>query len=341
MLVKQEPPERAKSPWLPAWEAWHGGDRSLRLGVSSCLLGEEVRYDGSHARDRFVTDRLGPWVEWVSVCPEAEAGLGIPRPTIRIVEDEGNQRVLAPKTGEDVTPALERQAAERVPQLADIGLDGFVFKKGSPSCGMSRVAAYRTNGHRANTKAVGFFARAVMQAYPNLPVEEDGRLNDNTLRENFIERVFCRNRWRQLLARGLTPGRLVAFHTAHKMLLRAHNEAGYRRLGQLVARAGELEPGDLARQYEHEFMTTLARHARIKSHVNVMQHALGYMKEHLSALEKRELLTAIADFGAGRIPLVVPITLLGLFIRRHEVGYLSGQLYFEPHPRELMLRNHC
>jgi uncharacterized protein YbgA (DUF1722 family)/uncharacterized protein YbbK (DUF523 family) len=321
------------------WSNWHSGDQPLRLGVSSCLLGETVRYDGGHARDRFVTDTLGLWFEFVPVCPEVEMGMSTPRPTIRLTDEGQGTRLVAPSTGEDFTDRMVAYATKKIAELKALDLDGYVLKKSSPSCGMERIRAYR-NGMPARRNDSGVFARKLMDLWPALPVEEEGRLNDPRLRENFIERVFNRNRWRILNARGLSRRRLVEFHTAHKLLVRAHNEAAYQRLGKLVGNAGKMPDRDLFSAYEAEFQVALRTRATTKKHVNVLQHALGYLKKQLSSVEKREILTAIEDYRGGLLPLVVPLTLLRYNIRRYEVGYLAGQLYLDPHPKELMLRNH-
>ena len=185
------------------------------------------------------------------------------------------------------------------------------------------------------------FAAEFTKRWPLMPVEEDGRLNDSKLRENFIEQIFCRNRWRTLVAGGLTRGRLVQFHTAHKLLIRAHNEAAYRRLGTIVGSAGKNPDSELFSAYETEFQAALATKATAKKHTNVLQHALGYLKNLLEPAEKRELLAAIEDYRVGLLPLVVPLALLRYNVRRYEIDYLQDQLYFDPHPKELMLRNHA
>jgi uncharacterized protein YbgA (DUF1722 family)/uncharacterized protein YbbK (DUF523 family) len=311
----------------------------MRLGASSCLLGEEVRFDGGHCRNRFVVDILGLWFEWVPVCPEMEIGMGTPRPTIRLMADGENVRLVAPKTGEDFTRRMRSYSKKRVRELEKSDLDGYILKKGSPSCGIERLPVSGPKGV-LRRDGVGVYADTLMRLWPGLPVEEEGRLNDAGLRENFIERVFCRNRWRTLKARGLTRGNLVGFHTAHKFLLQAHNEAGYRRLGKLVASAGSIPNRELFTSYEDGLQQVMKTKATKKKHVNMLQHALGYLKRVLEPGEKREILTAIDDFGAGLLPLVVPLTLLRYNIRKHDVDYLLGQLYFDPHPKELMLRNH-
>jgi len=325
---------------LESWSRWHSPELPLRLGVSTCLLGEEVRYDRGHARDRFVTDTLSRWFEFVPVCPEMEIGMGAPRPAIRLVDEGQGTRLIAPSTGEDFTGRMTAFAEKKVHKLMKLDLDGYILKKGSPSCGMERIKTYR-NGMPFKKGGSGLFAAKLLELWPALPVEEEGRLNDPLLRENFIERAFCRNRWRGLVAGGLTRRSLVGFHTAHKLLLLAHNEAAYRRLGKLVGSAGTIEDAELFSRYEVEFQAALRTKATVRRHVNVLQHAQGHLKTLLSAREKREVLIAIQDFANGLLPLIVPVTLMRYNIRRHGVEYLLSQLYFEPHPKELMLRNHA
>lgn len=321
-----------------SWKHWHTDELPLRLGVSSCLLGEEVRYDGGHARDRFVAESLDRWAEWVPVCPEVEVGMPIPRPTIRLVEVGEEQRLIAPSTGADFTAEMQGYSAVRVGQLQAAGLDGYVLKKNSPSCGMERLPVYRGE-QRAHKRGVGLFAAELMRRWPELPVEEEGRLNDPALRENFIVRVFCRNRWRAAAARGWSRSRLVDFHTAHKLLLRAHHEEGYRELGRIVARFGQLPDRELYAAYELEFQATLRHKTSAKANVNVLQHAMGYLKEQLDSAEKQYLLEAIEDYRSGLLPLIVPVSLLRFLIRKFEISYLLDQIYFDPHPKEMMLRN--
>ena len=325
---------------LGCWSHWHGEDQPLRLGVSSCLLGEEVRFDSGHARDRFVTDTLGLWFEYVPVCPEVEIGMGIPRPTIRLVDEGQGMQLVAPSTGEDFTGQMAAFAEAKVAELMKLDLDGYILKKNSPSCGLERIRVYR-NGTPVRRNERGMFAAELTERWPALPVEEEGRLNDPQLRENFIERVFARNRWRTLVGRGLTRRHLVEFHTAHKLLIRAHNETAYRRLGRLVGSAGTIGDRGLFAEYEVEFQGALRTKATVKKHVNVLEHALGYLKTILDTVEKREILTTIKDYRLGLLPLVVPLTLLRYNVRRHDIEYLAGQLYFDPHPKELMLRNHA
>jgi len=322
-----------------AWSDWHEGAGPIRLGVSTCLLGENVRYDGGHKRDAFLVDELGPYVEWVSVCPEVELGMGVPRPSVRLVEVGRELRMLSPDTGEDFTERMRAFAAARVEELRRVELDGYVLKKNSPSCGMARVKVWGFSGPKRRD-GVGLFAQALLAAWPHLPVEEEGRLTDPALRENFVERIFCRNRWRAFQRAGPTRGRLVEFWTAHKLLVRAHDEPGYQRLGKLVGSAKKQGDAALVARFEAEFFDALARHATTRKHTNVLQHAMGHLREHLDAGERAQLAATIEDYRRGLVPLVVPVTLLRFQIQKHSIAYLLGQLYFDPHPKELMLRNH-
>jgi len=311
----------------------------LRIGISACLLGQQVRYDGGHKRDRFLTDTFGLFVEWVPVCPEVEAGFGTPREAMRLVDDDGRLRLVTVKTGIDLTGQLERFARRRVEQLGADDLSGYVLKKDSPSCGVERVKVY--NAHAAPSRSgQGLFAAALCARYPHLPVEEEGRLSDARLRENFVERVFAYRRLRELFTGRWTVGGLVRFHTAHKLTLMAHSVVAYRELGRLVAAASTAKRSDLEGDYTRRFMTALAAIATPRRHTNVLQHMAGYLKTVLDADSKAELQGAIEDYHRGLVPLIVPITLLRHHIRHHGVAYLAGQTYLEPHPRELMLRNH-
>jgi uncharacterized protein YbgA (DUF1722 family)/uncharacterized protein YbbK (DUF523 family) len=321
----------------PSWTKWHD-DEPIRLGISSCLLGAKVRFDGGHKHDRYLTDVLGEWFRWVPVCPEVEIGLGTPRPTIRLVQGGKHPRLVEPKSGEDLTERMEIYSRRRVDELMAKDLDGYVLKRASPTCGMERVKVYTEAGMPVASDA-GVFARILMERWPTLPCEEEGRLNDPMLRERFIEHVFCRHRWRTLVRRGLSRRSLIAFHTAHKLLLRAHNEAGYRRLGRIVASAGTIPDAELFDSYEAEFNAVLSARATRKRHANVLYHVLGYLKQVLDPFEKQEAVALIEDYRKELVPLVVPITLLRHHAAKHDVDYLKGQLYLEPHPRELMLRN--
>lgn len=311
----------------------------IRIGISACLLGQRVRYDGGHKRDAFLADTFGRFVEWVPVCPEVECGLGTPREPIRLVQVGGETRLQAVKSGRDLTALMDRYAAARLARLAGEDLAGYVFKKDSPSCGLARVKVYQDGRLPART-GHGRFASAVVARFPLLPVEEEGRLHDPRLREHFVERVFAYARLQALWQSRWTIADLVRFHTAHKLALLAHAPGAYRSLGQLVAAARSLPRGELARRYATGFMQALSALATRRRHVNVLQHATGHLKHHLDAASRAELRAAIEDYRRELVPLVVPITLVRHHVRVHDVAYLAGQVYLDPHPKELMLRNH-
>jgi uncharacterized protein YbgA (DUF1722 family)/uncharacterized protein YbbK (DUF523 family) len=312
----------------------------IRLGISTCLLGEKVRYDGGHKLDHFLVDVLGKFVEWVPVCPEVEIGLSIPRESLRLVGDPAAPRLIAPKSGTDHTDRMRAWARERLEQLAAMDLCGFVLKKDSPSSGLFRVKVYNQHGMAERTGS-GLFARAVRDRFPLLPLEEEGRLNDLPLRENFIERIFAYYRWTELLRTDPTPGGLVRFHTAHKLTLMAHSPTHYTEMGRLVAKAGTIPWTELSATYGRLFLEGLALLGTRRKHVNVLQHLMGYLKKDLSGDDKQELLALIEDYRQELVPLIVPLTLLRHHLRRHAVPeWVWQQVYLNPYPKELMLRNH-
>ncbi|MCX8071233.1 MAG: DUF523 and DUF1722 domain-containing protein [Candidatus Binatia bacterium] len=317
---------------------WFTAERP-RIGISACLLGKPVRYDGGHKRDPFLTETFGQFVEWVPVCPEVELGLGVPRPTLRLEADETGVRLRVPSTGADLTAAMQRWADKKLRALAGEQLSGFVVKKDSPSCGMERVRVYQGSGapRRGGT---GLFTAALRAAWPLLPVEEEGRLHDPRLRENFVERVFAYQRLQRMFRGRWSVGQVVAFHTAHKLQLLAHSPRLYRELGQLVAHVREFSREEFRARYAEQFMRALQTLATPARHTNVLQHMMGYLREHIDGEARAELVQLIGEYRRGLVPLVVPLTLLNHFVRRHRIAYLLGQTYLEPHPRELMLRNH-
>ena len=314
-------------------------EEKIRLGISSCLLGERVRFDGGHKLDRFLTETLGRYVDYVPVCPEVEIGLPTPREALRLVGQPDAQRLVFSRSGEDLTERMTAWAEKRVRELEKENLCGFIFKAKSPSSGMERVRLYDRNGVPKKT-GVGLFAKVFMVHFPLLPAEEEGRLHDPRLRENFIETIFALKRWRELLARGKTAGGLIDYHTRHKLLMMAHSPDIYRQMGKLVATAGNTELEVLYRTYLALLMKGLRLLATVPKHVNVLQHVLGYFKQQLSAAEKQEMLSVIESYRARQVPLVVPITLLNHFVRKYDQPYLRQQVYLNPHPLELRLRNH-
>jgi uncharacterized protein YbgA (DUF1722 family)/uncharacterized protein YbbK (DUF523 family) len=310
----------------------------IRMGVSSCLMGEKVRYDGQHKHDSYVTGTLGRWFEFVPVCPEFELGLGVPRESMRLEGDPEHPRLITNKTRRDLTEPMLAWCDERLKGLEQENLGGFIFKSKSPSSGMERVKVYSEKGMPSNNGR-GLFANAFMEKFPLLPVEEEGRLNDPGLRQNFIERVFTLKRWREMLAEDNTRGGLVKFHERHKYLIMSHSIPHYRELGRIVADIKGKKLSDLQTAYLEKLMEALHLRATVKKHVNVLQHLAGYFKKQLNADEKLELAETIETYKQGNFPLIVPVTLINHYIRKYQEPYLGRQFYLQPHPVELNLRN--
>jgi uncharacterized protein YbgA (DUF1722 family)/uncharacterized protein YbbK (DUF523 family) len=314
-------------------------DSPIRIGISSCLLGEEVRFDGGHKHDRYLTGTLGNYFEWVPVCPEVEVGLGTPRETIRLVQIGEEVRLRSTKTDVDLTDQMKRYAKKRVASLGNDNLSGYIFKKDSPTCGMERVKLYQLKGPGKRV-GVGVFAAAFLERFPNLPAEEEGRLCDPRLRENWVERVFAYHALQQLWKPRWRIGQLVDFHTRYKFVLQAHDETKYRELGRLVAKAKSYSRKEIRDQYETTFMAALKPIATVRKNVNVLQHMLGFFSQDLEPASRKELVTHIDDYRRGLVPLVVPMTLIRHYVRLLDVEYLLDQVYLNPHPKELALRNH-
>lgn len=327
------------TPQLHAWKP-SMVSQPIRLGISQCLLGDPVRYDGGHKRDGFLVDILGQHVEWIPLCPEVEAGFGIPREPMRLVDHLGTPRLLTIRSHQDRTDPMSRYIRGRLRDLKSLNLSGYVFKKDSPSCGMQRVRIYTPEGQVLG-KGVGLFAAAFQRQFPFVPTEEEGRLQDPGLRENFIERVFGYHRWQCFLRAGrITRGSLISFHTAHKYLLLAHSRSHYLRLGQLVANAKQFSSRTLAETYGSLFLDTLAIKTTVRKHTNVLQHLVGYFKTQLGSGGRKEIQDSIHNYYRGLVPLNVPLTLIRHYVRVLDIPYLRDQIYLDPHPKELMLRNH-
>jgi uncharacterized protein YbgA (DUF1722 family)/uncharacterized protein YbbK (DUF523 family) len=311
----------------------------IKLGISTCLLGENVRYDGGHKLDRFLTDTLGQYVEYVPVCPEVECGLGVPRESMHLEGDPDSPRLVTIRTKQDITDRMVSWAKKRVVELEKEGLYGFIFKSDSPSSGMERVRVYNEKGMPVK-KGVGMFARIFMEHFSLLPVEDEGRLHDPKLRENFIERIFTLKRWREVLVKREKRGEVVDFHTRHKLLILSHSPKHYQTIGKLVARAIDFPLKDLYQQYQTLLMESLELKTTAKKNANVLQHMMSYFREQLSSGEKQELLEVVDHYRQGYIPLIVPITLIQRYVRKYNQPYLKQQIYLNPHPLELQLRNH-
>ena len=315
----------------------------IKIGASTCLLGEKVGYDGNHSHDRYLTQTLSLFVDYVPVCPEVECGMPIPRESVRLVGDPAAPRLETRNTHEDKTRMMTDWIPGKLAALEKENLCGFIFKSKSPSSGLYRIRVYGDDG-KVRKIGTGFFAKAFCEHFPRVPVEEAGRLNDPQLRENFIEKIFSLRRWRKLVEEQKNLGGLVAFHTQNKLLILSHSQPHYRQMGKLVAKGKEIiakEGGQaLFEQYEILLLKALDLKTTIKKNINVLMHILGFFKKNLSADEKQEMLSLFDQYRQGYVPLVVPLTLINHYVRKYDQPWLKDQTYLNPHPFELKLRNY-
>jgi len=312
----------------------------IRLGISRCLLGDHVRYDGQHKHDQFLTDTLGRYVEYIGVCPEVECGLHVPRESMSLVGSVDTPRLMTRENRRDLTRQMLEWVTAKLSSMEKESFCGFIFKSKSPSCGIDRVKVYSSNGMPVGSTS-GLFAREFMKKFPLLPVEDEGRLHDPEIRENFLDRIFTLNRYREAVAGGRTSGGLMKFHAEHKLLLMAHSEKHCREMGRLLARSSEgLSLVGFRTKYETLLMNGLKCMGTVKKHVNVLQHMLGYFRKLISSDERQEMVDIINQYAKGNLPLIVPLTLFRHYVRKYKVGYLDGQYYLRPHPVEQMLKNH-
>ncbi len=308
--------------------------QKIPVGISSCLLGESVRFDGGHKRDAYIVGTLSGFFEFRPFCPEVAIGMGIPRPTIHLVKTgQGLRSVGVKDPSKDFTEPLRAYAEQQ--KILYAGLCGYILKKDSPSCGMARVKVY--TGRQPTRDGVGVYAEVMMRNNPLMPVEEEGRLGDPGLRENFIQRVYVYYRWLEMMAQGLTPHALITFHARHKLIMMTHGD--YRALGQLVAGVTKENLQAVAGQYIKRLMALLKTVPSKKAHVNVLQHIQGYLKKELSADDKAELCEVIERYRQGEVPLIVPITLLKHHFRKNPDPYIDNSYYLAPYPPELRLTN--
>ncbi len=308
-----------------------------RLGISACLLGRAVRFDGGHKRDLFFTDRAPRLFDLVAVCPEVESGMPVPRPAIQLRQvGDGIRLVENRHPHHDHTLTMTRYAESRVAQLC--GLDGFVFKKGSPSCGMERVPLVINDQGMRQKSGTGLFSQAFQERWPEVPVEEEGRLQDPVLRENFFERVYAHQRWRLIADPQHNVAALIEFHARHKLMLLARSAEHYRRLGRLVAGTTRDQLPEVRRAYFRDFMQTLALRPNSGRVVNVLMHVMGYFKRDLAGADKQELLALFEAYRRREVSLITPVTLLRHHLRNHPQPWLCRQYFLEPCPPELALR---
>ncbi len=314
--------------------------KKISVGISACLLGEKVRYDGGHKLDHYLRDTLGQFVEWVPVCPEVESGLSAPREVMHLQGNPKFPRLVTIRSGVDHTDRMNSWAEKKLAGFGTRNLCGFVFKSRSPSSGMQGVQVYDRSGKVAG-KSAGIFAKMFRERFPLIPVEDEARLQNPGIRENFIERVFVFHRWQELLREGVSAGSLVGFHTDHKLLVMSHSIVHLRELGAIVSRSKQYPRPVLMELYFTTLMEGLRLSATVRKHTNVLQHMGGYFKKLLSSDEKKELNEIIMHYREGFLPLLVPITLLKHYANKFNESYLLRQHYLKPHPLELMLRNHA
>ncbi|WP_319562931.1 DUF523 and DUF1722 domain-containing protein [Marispirochaeta sp.] len=315
-------------------------NEKIPLGISTCLLGQSVRYNGGHKMDRFILHTLGDYFEYVPVCPEVECDMPIPRESMRLEGNPEEYRLITHKTKEDRTRQMQEWAHERLKELEDKDLCGYIFKSKSPSSGLFRVKIYAPEGHHVWNTGTGIWAGMFREHFPLLPLEENGRLHDPALRENFIERVFVFKRWRDFIAQKPGYGDLVEFHTRHKLLIMSHDIQLYRSMGKLVAEGRKQAFDDLLDEYLKMLLAAMIKPGTVKKHVNVLQHIMGYFKKELSSDEKQEFLEIMDQYRREHLPLIVPVTILNHFIRKYGNEYLEKQWYLHPHPTEMKLRTH-
>lgn len=310
----------------------------IPLGVSQCLLGDRVRFDGSHKHNHFLTDQLGKYAQFLPVCPEVAIGLGVPRKPIRLVMSEGEERIRGIQDPDlDVTEALI-QEAEQVAQLMP-HICGYVFMQNSPSCGVFGLKRYGTNGNPLDARGRGAFAKRLIELMPLLPVEESGRLCDAGLRENFVTRVFAYHDWRQNIEADPTPKKLIDFYSRYKYLVMAHHVPSYLEAGKLLADLSQKNIPEIAAKFIALLMSALRHPASRRSHLNVLIHLRGYLKHHIDTLEKAELTRVFDAYAQGLAPLSVPLILLKHHLMTLDDPYLKNQVFWQPFPEDLGLRN--
>ncbi|PMR68545.1 YbgA family protein [Halomonas heilongjiangensis] len=310
----------------------------IPVGISACLMGEPVRYNGGHKRSRYCLEVLQARFRFEPFCPELAAGLGVPREPIRLVGVPGEApRVVGTRDpGLDVTEALAEVSEEFVARHRH--LRGFILMKGSPSCGLARVKVYHANGMPSHADS-GAFVRALRRHFPELPLEEEARMNDAVLRENFITRVYAFDDWKRHVEADPGYHALLQFHSRQKYLLMAHHMEAYRELGRYLAGAHARPLEEAMSHYLERFMAALSRPATRKTHTNALMHVMGYLKQALDGETRRDLLRTVEDYRLGHVPLAVPIRLIHHYVKRHGSDYVRRQTYLDPHPYELGLRN--
>ena len=312
----------------------------IKIGMSSCLLGEEVRWDGDHKHDQYVRDVLGSYFDYVSICPEVDVGMGVPRETVALYGTLENPKMITKRSKTDWTKKMNHYTKDRIHELTKENLCGYVFKSKSPSCGIGKVPIYSEFGSSRMRHGSGMFASSFVKVFPLVPVEDEGRLHDPVIRENFIVRIFCFHRLQLLVRKSFSIGSLVRFHTRHKFLILSHSRKKYDDMGELVANAKKIKTAELKTRYSKLFMAALTYKSTPKKNTDVLLHMTGFLKKILTREEKKNILSVIEDYRNELLPLVVPVTLIYHQVKKHNIKYLLDQVYLNPHPKELMLRNH-
>ncbi|MDD3325250.1 MAG: DUF1722 domain-containing protein [Sulfurospirillaceae bacterium] len=308
----------------------------MKIAVSACLLGEKVRFDGGHKQDAFIMKQLSHYASFVPFCPEAKA-FGIPRPSIRLVKEKCLE-VISNKDGRSLLTPLEVAVSNELTMLEKHSLTGIILKSKSPSCGLGSAKVYLPNGQSIG-KGNGVMAQKLQDVYPYLPIEEEGRLQDPWLRENFVMQLFAYDRWMKLLETPVTMHTLISFHTASKFLLQAKNEQNYRELGKIVANHESRDITTCLSEYGTIYLKTIAIKSSIKKTRNVLEHMAGFLKKVLHVNEKEMLHQLIQEYAEGIIPLITPMSILLMLAKKYDITYLLEQYFISPYPKELALRS--
>lgn len=313
-------------------------DHKIPVGISSCLLGDNVRFNGGHSRSSYCDQALSPYFDYQKFCPEMAAGFGTPRPTLRLEGDPNSPRMTySNKKGGDISAEFMKASTPYVETLAH--LDGYILMKNSPSCGLERIKVYQENGHPHMKRSPGLFTKALQERFPLLPIEEDGRLNDPLLRENFLMRVFVHHEFRHCVNAAPSMKALIAFHSRYKYLVMAHSQPAYKALGRLLSGNDPRPIIELKDAYFETLMTTLSKPAKRKNHCNVLMHLVGYLKRSVDVSIRRDILTVIEQYRRGEVNLATPMTLLHHYLKHYGSQYIKEQRYFSPYPSALGIRN--
>ena len=307
-----------------------------QIGVSACLASQAVRYDGSFITNQFIKNECSAFFDIHTVCPEVEAGMGVPRQVIQLRDFDGETKLVYSKNPEtEITGFMRDFSDKRIKRLP--ALDGYIFKKDSPSCGVYKVPVKNDKSGMRKRNGVGIFAQAFKDQFPLVPTEDEGRLHDKGIRENFLERIYAHYRWRQIHASENPLKAFRDYHKNYKLILMAKDNGASKHLGRLVAKVNRDNFSEISEQYISLFMQAMSKIPSQGHHVNVMMHILGYLKDHLNKKDKAELLEWFEIYREKRVARITPMMLLQHHFNRHENDYIADQYYFSPFPGKLML----